>query len=78
MPANLTPEYKDADDRYRAATTDEEKLAALEEMLRAIPKHKGTEHMQADLKKRISKLKAAAESGARLTLANTSANRFRR
>lgn len=65
MPANLTPEYKKADEWYRSASTDDERLAALEEMLRAIPKHKGTEHMQADLKRRISKLKAAAESGAK-------------
>ncbi|MHC4773247.1 MAG: GTPase, partial [Planctomycetota bacterium] len=45
------------------ASTDEDKLAALEEMLREIPKHKGTEHLQADLKKRRSKLKAAIEGG---------------
>lgn len=65
MPANLTPEYKKADEQYRAASTDDERLAALEEMLRAIPKHKGTEHMQADIKRRLSKLRAAAESGAK-------------
>ncbi len=63
MPANLTQQYKKAEERYKAAGTDDEKLLALEEMLREIPKHKGTEHMQADLKKRISKLKAAMEGG---------------
>jgi ribosome-interacting GTPase 1 len=63
MPANLTPEYKKADERYRNAGTDEEKLSALEEMLREIPKHKGTEHLQGDIKRRISKLKTAMESG---------------
>ena len=63
MPANLTQQYKKAEERYKAAGTDEERLAALEEMLREIPKHKGTEHMQADLKKRRSKLKAAIEGG---------------
>lgn len=63
MPANLTAQYKKAEERYKAAETDEEKLSALEEMLREIPKHKGTEHLQADIKKRISKLKAAMESG---------------
>jgi ribosome-interacting GTPase 1 len=57
VPANLTPDYKKADERYKAATTDEERMSALEEMLRAIPKHKGTEHMQADIKRKISKLK---------------------
>ncbi len=63
MPANLTPEYKKADEKFRSATSDPERLAALEEMLRTIPKHKGTESMQADLKRRISKLKEAMEGG---------------
>ena len=63
MPANLTAQYKKAEQRYKAANTDEERLDALEEMLREIPKHKGTEHLQADLKKRRSKLRAAIESG---------------
>lgn len=53
MPANLTPEYEKADLRYRRAGSDEERLEALEEMLAAIPKHKGTEKMQADLKRRL-------------------------
>jgi len=56
MPANLTPEYEKAELRYREATTDDERLAALQAMLSAIPKHKGTEKMQADLKRRISQL----------------------
>lgn len=56
MPANLTPEYLAAEERFRQATTPQEKLAALEEMLATIPKHKGTEKMQADIKRRISKL----------------------
>ncbi len=59
MPANLTPDYKKADDWYRSASTDDEKLLALEEMLRTIPKHKGTEHMRADIKRRMSKLRTA-------------------
>ncbi|MCE5187506.1 MAG: 50S ribosome-binding GTPase [Planctomycetaceae bacterium] len=63
MAANLTPQYKKAEDRYKAATTDEERLDALEEMLREIPKHKASEHMQADIKRKMSKLKAAMESG---------------
>jgi len=62
MPANLTPEYHKADKRYKEAATDAERIAALEEMLRVIPKHKGTEHMRADLKKRLSKFKAAQQT----------------
>ncbi len=57
MPANLTPEYKRAEERLRAAKDPEEKLAALEEMLRVMPKHKGTDALQADIKARISKLR---------------------
>jgi small GTP-binding protein len=62
MPANLTPEYHKADKRYKEAATDAERITALEDMLRVIPKHKGTEHMRADLKKRLSKFKAAEQS----------------
>ncbi|HSJ06413.1 MAG TPA: GTPase [Longimicrobiales bacterium] len=57
MPANLTPVYREAEAAYKAAVSREEKLAALEEMLRVIPKHKGTEKLQADLRSRIAKLK---------------------
>ena len=57
MPANLTPEYMAADKKFKAAATPRDKLAALEEMLATIPKHKGTEKMQADLKRRIAKLR---------------------
>ena len=32
-------------------------MAALEAMLATIPRHKGTEKMQADLKRRLSKLR---------------------
>lgn len=57
MPANLTPDYLAADKKFKAAATPQDKLAALEEMLATIPKHKGTEKMQADLKHRIAKLR---------------------
>ena len=57
MPANLTPQYIEAEEAYKRATTVEERIAAVEEMLRAIPKHKGTEKMQADLRKRLARLR---------------------
>lgn len=63
MPANLTPQYQQAEDAFKAAVTDDERLKALEEMLKNIPKHKGTEKMQADIKKRISKLRASISEG---------------
>lgn len=61
MPANLTPDYLAAEARFREAVTIEEKLAALDEMYATIPKHKGTEHMRADIKRRISKLRSKAQ-----------------
>jgi ribosome-interacting GTPase 1 len=57
MPANLTPEFKQAEERFRQAKSPEEKLLCLEEMLATIPKHKGTEKMQADIKTRIAKIR---------------------
>ncbi|MHC4461618.1 MAG: GTPase [Planctomycetota bacterium] len=59
MPANLTPEYFKAERWFREATTTEEKILALEQMLRVMPKHKGTDHLRADLRKKLSKLKEA-------------------
>jgi len=56
MPANLTPMYYEAEKRFRAAKTVPEKIAALEEMLAVMPKHKGTDHLKADLRRRIAKL----------------------
>lgn len=57
MPANLTPDYLEADRRYRAARTPEEKVAALEDMIALLPKHKGTEKIYADLKAKLAKLR---------------------
>jgi len=57
LPANLSPQYYEAEEAYRRAKTPEDKMAALQEMLSAIPKHKGTEKLQADIKKKISQLK---------------------
>ena len=54
MPANLTPQYLAAEEKYRQAQGGQEKLNALQEMLRHLPKHKGTEKIQAELKKKIS------------------------
>ncbi len=62
MPANLTPEFLKARERFRAAQTPREKLAALEEMLATIPKHKGTDKMQADIKRRIAKLRETEQA----------------
>jgi ribosome-interacting GTPase 1 len=59
MPANLTPEYFKAERWFREATTNEEKILAVERMLAVMPKHKGTDHLKADLRRKLSKLKEA-------------------
>ncbi len=56
MPANLTPDYLAAEGRFRHAAGYDEKLEALREMIALLPKHKGTEKMLADLRKRLAKL----------------------
>ncbi len=56
MPTNVTPEYKKAEEAYRKAREPKERLDCLKEMARTIPKHKGTEHLQADIKTRIKQL----------------------
>src|SRR5215813_14349172 len=56
MPANLTPEYKAAEAAFRQTRDPKERLEWLREMLRTIPKHKGTDHLQGDIKRRIKEL----------------------
>ena len=61
MPANLTPEYKAAEAAFRKARDPRERLEFLREMLRVIPKHKGTDHLQGDIKRRIKELSEEIE-----------------
>ena len=61
MPANLTPDYLHAEREYKSAQTHAEKIAALERMLATVPKHKGTEKLQADLKRRLSQARKESQ-----------------
>lgn len=61
MPANLPPPYFEAEKRYREAKTPEAKIEALEEMLTIMPKHKGTDKLRADLRRKIAKFKSEAQ-----------------
>jgi uncharacterized protein len=61
MPANLTPAYFKAEQWYRQATTPEEKILAIEQMLAVMPKHKGTDKLKADLRQKLSALKEGEE-----------------
>jgi ribosome-interacting GTPase 1 len=63
MPANLTPQYMEAEKRFKQAQTVPDRIAALEEMMATIPRHKGTEKLQAELKKKMSTLRKEAETG---------------
>jgi ribosome-interacting GTPase 1 len=62
MPTNLPPEYFEAERRYKAASSQEEKLNLLEELIGTIPKHKGTDKLRADLRRKLSKLKDASQA----------------
>lgn len=64
MPANLTPQYQKAEEAYRRAQSSEEQVACLEQMLQLIPKHKGTEKLQADLKSRLKSTRSEQEAEA--------------
>jgi hypothetical protein len=65
VPANLSPEYKAAEAAFRKTREPRERLECLREMLRTIPKHKGTERLQADIKARIRELGEEVEGGGR-------------
>lgn len=64
MPANLTPQYHRAEAAYRQAETPQDELECLQLMLREIPKHKGTDKLQADLKAKIAKAKTDSQKPA--------------
>ncbi len=65
MPANLPPQYSKAEEEFRKAATPAERLEKLREMFRLLPKHKGTEKLQSDLKQKISRAKDEIEGANR-------------
>jgi ribosome-interacting GTPase 1 len=67
MPTNVTPEYRKSEAAFREAKTIDEKIERLEDMMALLPKHKGTDHLYADLKRRMSRLKKQLESSGRRT-----------
>lgn len=62
MPTNLPPDYFRIEERFRAAETTLEKIELLKEMISVVPKHKGTEHLLADLRRRLARLNEEAQS----------------
>ena len=67
MPTNVPPEYKKAEEAFRQAKAADEKIERLEDMIALLPKHKGTDHLYADLKRRLSRLKKELESSRKRT-----------
>ncbi len=61
MPTNLPPEYFEAERRYKEASATQEKIERLEELMGTIPKHKGTDKLRADLRRRLSRLRDSAQ-----------------
>ncbi|HNU86334.1 MAG: TGS domain-containing protein [Pseudomonadota bacterium] len=61
MPANLPPDYFEAERRFKQAATTAEKIAALEDLMATVPKHKGTDHLRADLRRKLSQLNKEAQ-----------------
>lgn len=59
MPTNLPPDYFKIEEQFRRATSHEEKIALLQEMMSVVPKHKGTDRLRADLRKKLASLRRA-------------------
>ena len=57
MPINAHPEYLNAEVKYHQASTPEERLLALEKMIKFLPKHKGAETLRKNIRTRYKKLK---------------------
>jgi len=62
MPTNLPPKYFKIEEEYRAASTPADKIACLGEMMSVIPKHKGTDKLRGDLRRKMAKLKDKAQT----------------
>ena len=61
MPINANPHYLKAEQEYLLADTKAKKIKALKKMISLAPKHKGSENLRKELKRRLAKLKYAHE-----------------
>ncbi len=59
MPTNLPPDYFKIEEEFRKAGSTEEKIRLLTEMMGVVPKHKGTDRLRADLRRKLAALKRA-------------------
>jgi ribosome-interacting GTPase 1 len=60
MPTNLPPEYFAAEKRFKEAATSQEKIKTLEDLISTVPKHKGTDRLRADLRRKLSHFREEA------------------
>lgn len=67
MPTNLPPEYYEVEERYRAAKDLNERIRLLDELISTVPKHKGTDKLRADLRRKLSKLRESSQSKAKVS-----------
>jgi len=67
MPTNLPPEYFEVDRRYRAAESPAERIACLEELISTVPKHKGTDKLRADLRRKLSRLREESKAASAIS-----------
>ena len=67
MPTNLPPEYYEVEERYRAAKDLEDRIRLLEELISTVPKHKGTDKLRADLRRKLSKLRDSSSDKAKVS-----------
>jgi hypothetical protein len=58
---NQSPFYQRAEEEFHGATTDSERIACLEIMIKECPKHKSSENMLRNLTNRLKKLKGNIE-----------------
>ena len=65
MPTNVPPQYRQAEEQFRRARTTQAKIAALQDMLAIMPKHKGTDHLKAQLRARMARLMSELEGPSR-------------
>jgi len=65
MPANLPAEWFTIENEYRREKNLEKKIELMKKLISSTPKHKGTENLLADLKKKLSKLEEELEKKSR-------------
>lgn len=65
MPINASPYFEHAQREYEQAQTTEQKIKYLKKMIALAPKHKGAENLNAQLRRRLAKLKYTKEKESR-------------